>query len=203
MNYFRLCHKYKNSGYIDGSMEFFPPLFDYYYPNQTLCTQFASEEIKVKVILDSCVRKLKADFFYVTGRGFFASERLSLLLKRYQNDLHIIKAETFYHNGKPTEQKYSLVHTEYVLECFDYESSEYDGKDRILRRLKQGKSMDKIFIEDFTSIAIDEKRAKGANYFFLDRNILFLDPIISETLAQEITQNKFHVRLEPTKTIVD
>ena len=148
----------------------------------------------ISVTMDSrSVRKLKVDFFLASS-AFFASEALVALLKVYQSDLHIIPADVCYGNGKSAEKTYYLVHADRYLPCFDYKNSEYPRKSMILNKLALGETPDSFMIKVAKSIAINEEIAAGANFFFLD-NVLLIDPIVSETLANAISEQNLQVCL--------
>ncbi|PTB21038.1 hypothetical protein C9I57_09965 [Trinickia symbiotica] len=191
MRYFLLRHEYSDSGYVDGDVAFIPPLTGYYQAG----TPLEVGDRAVSVTMDKAVRKLKADFFLTTSGAFFAAEKLATLLKRYQNDLRIIPAHTSYSSGRATEKRYMLVHANRRLPCFDYRRSEYAGKALALQRLERGESADAFLVKGVQALAIDEKFAVGANFFFI-KNVVLIDPVVSESLEKEIREQKFNVRLE-------
>jgi len=195
MKYFLLRHEYPNR-FINGNVKFTPPFEKesitggYYRVGFPLDLAHRT----ISVTMDSFyVRSLKVDFFLASS-SFFASEMLATLLKLYQSDLQIIPADVFYSNGKPTEKTYYLVHTDQHLPCFDYHNSEYSGKALALRRLERGESPDSFMINVAQSIAIDEEIAAGYNFFFL-KNVMIIDPIVSEPLVNAMREQKLKVHL--------
>lgn len=198
MKYFRLCHIYPGKGYIDGDVRFTPP-----FERESVTGGYYQVGVPldlsrrhISVTMDSrSIRKLNVDFFSASG-AFFASEALAKLVKTYQSDLHAFPADVRYGygDGKPTEKTYYLVHADQYLPCFDYKNSEYPRKAMILKQLAIGKNPDDIMIKVAQSIEIDEVMAAGANYFFLD-NVMVLDPIVSESLANAIREQKLKVCL--------
>ncbi|RKP46387.1 imm11 family protein [Trinickia fusca] len=120
---------------------------------------------------------------------------MGTLLKYYQSDLQTTPAETRYLSGKSTEKRYVLVHMDRRLPCFDYRRSEYAGKLLALQRLERGESPDNFLVKGVQSIAIDEECAEKANLFFL-RNVVLIDPIVSETLESAMRDKKLNVQLE-------
>jgi len=205
MKYFLLHHQYPDElsslhhqgpyEWVNGGdVEFTPKLFDYYYSGQPV--DLYNQAVRVE--LHKSVKRLHVDFFHTMSGAFFASEGLMILLKSYQNDLQIIPADVCYGHGKckSAEKKYFLIHADYKLPCFDYQKSEYAGKAMHLKNLDDGRRPDSFLVKGVTSVAIDEKIAENNNYFFL-KNVLVLDPIVSEPLATAMQERKLNVRLEP------
>ena len=176
-----------------GDVQFPPPLPDYYYSGKPvdLCNR------SIRVEMSKSVKRLCVDFFSTMAGCFFASEKLTALLKFYQNDLQIIPADVCYGYGKrkSVEKPFFLIHADHELQCFDYEKSDYADKAVCLERLASGQSPDISWADEVTSVVIDEKQAAGNNYFFL-KNTLVIPPIISEPLANVIQEEKLNVRLQ-------
>lgn len=191
MNYFLLRHEYPNSGYIDGDVIFTPPFATYYRVGEPL----EADQPLIAVTMDKSVRKLKADFFLTTSGAFFASDELSELLTRYEASVRVVPADTRYSGGKSTEKRFWLVHTNDRLPAFDYERSQYAGKELSLRRLECGESPGSFLVKGVQSVVIDENRAAGHHFFFL-KNVLLIDPIVSGDLAQAIRERNLNVVLD-------
>ncbi len=137
----------------------------------------------------------KSGHAVTTSGAFFASAELAALLKLHKCDVQIIQADTRYFNGKNTEKTYFLVHAEQRLSCFDYQQSEYAGKALVLERLAQGEHPDSFLVKGVRSVVIDEKCAADADFFFL-KNVVLVDPIVSETLAKSMLNDRLKVHLE-------
>nr|WKF61989.1 hypothetical protein HUO10_006521 [Paraburkholderia busanensis] len=195
MKYFILQHEYQ-TGFIDGDVEFVPPLAGYYQMGLPVDIR----DVKIHVKMDKAVRKLKADFFLTTSGAFFASEKLASLIHDFQNDTQIEKCETHYHNGKSTEKTYFLIHTNKKIDCFDYQKSEYAGKPLALSRLERGENPDSFTIKNIKSLAIDKQKAGDATFFFV-KNIIMIDPVIASPLAEAIQSASLFVNLIPLVNI--
>lgn len=188
-------HQYAPASYVDGDVEFEPPIAGYYRPGSPI--DLAGRRVSVR--LDKLVRKLKVDFFHTTNGAFFASSQLATLIASHQPSLILLPAEVTYHNGKPAEQSFSLIHLNDRVDCFDYQQSAYAGKPLILQRLARGEDPNTVPVKVPQSISIDENRANGEHFFFL-KNVALVDPILSEVLADSIRSGKFVVRIESTET---
>lgn len=192
MSFFLLRHEYPDAGFIDVDVTFTPPLADWYSAGKPLPSPVKA----VDVVMDSAVRKLKADFFYTTSGAFFASERLSSLLREFQNDLELIPASSRYRKGRTTESAYALVHANLRRPGFDYALSEFAGKTLALQRLQRGEHADDFLIKGLKTIVIDASKIADANFFFL-KNVLLIDPIVSTPLANAMKAHQLKIRLEP------
>lgn len=195
MNYYILRHQYAPGAYVDGDVEFEPSITGYYKAGAPIDLV----DRRVSVRLDKLVRKLKVDFFHTTNGAFFASTPLATVIASHQRNLVFVPANVTYHNGKPAEQSFSLVHANDRVDCFDYQESVYAGKPLILQRLERGEDPSTVPVKVPQSISIDEARAIDQHFFFL-KNVALVDPVISEVLAKPMQAGKFVVRLEPAET---
>lgn len=193
MNYYLLRHEYPEDGFIDGDVAFSPPLAGYYQVGTPLDTSGLSVSVK----LDKLVKKLKVDFFLTTSGAFFASEQLADLLLQFQGNLKTAPADVRYHNGKPVEKTYRLVHVDQRLECFDYRNSLYAGKPLVLQRLDRGEDPSSFLVKGLQSPVIDEGRAEGAHFFFV-KNVILIDPIVSQDLVDAMRSAGLFIRTEPS-----
>lgn len=133
--YYILRHEYAQSGFIDGDVNFVPPLLTYYKS----CTDTMREARKVSVRMDKRVRRLKADFFLTTSGSFFASHQFMQVLARHKSNTHFLPAVVKYHTGAATEKSYGLLHAITSTDCLDYVKSEYAGKSLVLASVERGK----------------------------------------------------------------
>lgn len=191
MTYHILRHQYASGAYVDGDVQFEPAITDYYKPGSPV----ELGDRRVSVRLDKLVRKLKVDFFHTTNGAFFASTPLAALIASHQRNLVLLPATVTYHDGKPADQNFSLVHANDRADCFHYQKSLYAGKPLILQRLERGEDPGTVPVKVPQSISIDETRAID-RHFFLLKNVALIDPVVSETLAESIKAGKFVVRLE-------
>lgn len=191
MKHYLLWHEYPEEGFIDGDVAFSPPLPGYYQVGTPLDTRGLSVSVK----LDKLVKKLKVDFFLTTSGAFFASEQLADLLQQFQSNLKTVPAEVCYHNGKPVERAFRLVHVDQRLECFDYRNSLYAGKPLVLQRLERGEDMSSFLVKGLQSVAIDESRTEGAHFFFV-KNVILIDPIVSQDLVDAMRAAGLFIRAE-------
>lgn len=191
MKRYLLRHEYSEEGFIDGDVAFSPPLPGYYQVGAPLDTSGLSVSVK----LDKLVKKLKVDLFLTTSGAFFASEQLADLLQQFQCNLKTVPAEVRYHNGKPVEKAFRLVHADQRLECFDYRNSLYAGKPLVLQRLERGEDMSSFLVKGLQSVAIDESRTEGADFFFV-KNVLLIDPIVSQDLVDAMKNAGLFIRAE-------
>jgi hypothetical protein len=196
VRYFLLHHEYPQEGFVDGDIAFSPPLPGYYQVGVPLDTN----GLAVSVKLDKLVKKLRVDFFLTTGGAFFASDALADLLVRRQSDVRTIPAEVRYHDGKPTEKRFRLVHVDQRLDCFDYRNSQYAGKPLFTQRLERGEDLSKFLVKGVQEVVIDEARTKGEDFFFL-QNVFLIDPVVSKELVDAMRAEGLRVRAEASASI--
>lgn len=191
MQYYILRHESTAGSFVDADVEFIPPLPEYYQVGKKLF--LAGTRVNVK--LDNRVKKLKADFFLTTSGAFFVSEPLKEILSSHEVDLDFTLANSSYFNGSTTENRYFLVHAENKLICFDYVSSEYSGKSMILDRIANGELSTDYQVRGIKKLCINEQGVKGLDFFFVD-NIIWIDPLISETVVNAARDSGIRLNVE-------
>ena len=193
MKYFFLQYQYKDAGFIDGDVTFEPPLSDHYYLGKT----DVSNVRNVNVILDTRVKRLRADFFHTGSGAFFCSVAFAEVLSLLQSDVNFVSAKTSYHRLESTEKKYKLIHVNQKIDCFDYERSEYAGKALVLENRADPKQSPRL-VKGVTKSCIDEERAAGAHYFFLDHVTIF-NPVVSQDFVAALVAAKLKVEYTPVE----
>lgn len=189
MKYYLLRHEYPKPSYISGNVVFNPPLENYYKVGENL--QGGTQSILLT--MDKSIRKINVDFFLTGCGAFFASTDLAHLIQSHQKDIYVRPATSTYYTGKPTEKSYCLIHAPTKIDCFDYYRSNYAGKALALQRIERGEKINMIKV--IQNLAIEQEKANGLNFFFIE-NLLLIDPVVSQFLADLIMKNKFSVNLE-------
>ncbi|CAM3545251.1 hypothetical protein BZK31_23805 [Pseudomonas floridensis] len=191
MEYYTLRHESTDGRFIDGDVEFFPALKDYYQVGRGKI----DAETKVSLVLDKRVKKLKSDFFLTTCGAFFVSEEMMILLSEHNNDLDFFEANASYFSGKLTEKTYFLIHASSKLKCFDYQNSEYSGKSMVLSKISNGELPDDYKVRGVKKLCIEMRDAIELDFFFIDE-VICIDPLISETLADDAKSKKLFLNIE-------
>lgn len=75
----------------------------------------------------------------------------------------------------------------------------YAGKALINQRLERGEDANKILVKGVQSVVIVEEKLGGRDFFFL-KNVLLIDPIVSERMAKKIMSKKLNVSMSPVST---
>ena len=189
MEYFKLCHECQNGTFIDGDVSFQPEISGYYQNGTTLLP----EEVKVSVVLDKSLEDIDADFFMTSVGAFFVSQNLKEIIENFQSNLRLVKAEVSYHNGYPTICEYYLMHAVNQVYCFDYIESEYSGKGLILEKIRKKELQDGYQIRGVKKLSIDKSKVGGDDIFFIG-GVIWLDPIVTRALANEILLRDLNVR---------
>ncbi|MEW4372346.1 imm11 family protein [Paenibacillus kandeliae] len=188
MNYYVLEYQYPRKGFISGGATFTPAV-EYYDPIQTDLPPYTTAE----VILDSRLRKMDVDFFYTGTRATVVSDAFKQLLEQYPTPTQFVPAKVYYHNHALVSTTYWIAHRIQPLDCVDYEASQYAGKQLVLRSIQQPP---RRIAKGFEHIVLDEQKIGTNEWFTLDYTYIS-NPIISETLAQEIKARKLHVHTTP------
>lgn len=185
MEYYVLEYQYPRKGFISGGATFVPELNDYYHPTQTELPPHATAE----VTLDANLRKMDVDFFYTGTRATVVSDSWKQLLEQWKVVAQFIPAQVYYHNNTPVSGTYWIAHGLKSLDCVDYEQSQYAGKAMVLRSIDQPP---RRIAKGFEEIVLDEQKIEGDEFFTLDYTYIS-NPIISETLYQEIKKHKLKI----------
>lgn len=143
MKYYILRHQYVPNSYVDGDVTFEPPISEYYRPGSTINLK----DRHVSVRLDKIIRKLKVDFFHTTSGAFFAYQPLAALIAARQSSLLSLPTTVTYHNSKPVEKDFCLIHMDNRVDCFDYQKSVYAGKPLILQRIERSEDPETILVK--------------------------------------------------------
>lgn len=191
MQYYVLRHEGTADSLVDADVEFVPRLPEYYQVGK----KFFLAETRVNLKLDKRVKKLKADFFLATCGAFFVSEPLKEILSSHKVALDFLMVNSSYFNGSATENRYFLAHAENKLICFDYLNSEYSGKSMILDRITNGELATDYQVRGIKKLCINEQDVKGLDFFFID-NIIWIDPLISETAVNAARDRGIRLNVE-------
>ncbi|MBD8493185.1 hypothetical protein [Pseudomonas syringae] len=191
MQYYILRHEDLQGRVIDGDVTFIPALADYYQVGRDLIPAGT----RVILELDRCVKKLEADFFLTTCGAFFVSQAMKNLLDLHSHDLDLLPADTRYASGNATQHRYFLVHARHNTACFDYLNSEYSGKSMILDRLARGELSADYKVRGIKKLWITMNEGVAPDFFFVD-NILWIDPLISETVVNAAKSLRLRLNVE-------
>ncbi|WAC00441.1 hypothetical protein OSW16_12625 [Pseudomonas putida] len=189
MKYFTMSHELVEGGYTDGDVLFSPGLEDYYQVGKSL----PLDGISITVVLDKKVRSLKSDFFLTACGAFIGSKELRVVCEELGSDARFVKAEVKYFGGKSVEKDYFLIHLDAKIKCFDYEQSDYSGKNMVLRRLQSGELDAEYLARGVTKLCIDESKADGSHFLFLG-DVAWIDPIVSEVFVSKVEDKKLATR---------
>lgn len=191
MKYFVLRHEDLAGKFIDGDVIFNPPLADYYQVGEDIL----EPDTTVSVILDKRIKKLVSDFFYTTGGAFFASQEVKSLLEDSRVDLKILPAKIKYFNGRDAESEYYLVHADAKVACFDYQLSQYSGKSLVLDRIAKGEFSTDFKVRGINKLHVKEDMVGALDFFFI-KDLIWIDPIVSEAFMQAAILRGINVRFE-------
>lgn len=189
MNYYSMCHEVIDGGYTDGEVLFCPELDDYYKIGKPISLR----GMTVSVALDRKVRVLKTDFFLTTCGAFFVSSELKDILENGSAKVKFAPADVKYFNGRSVSKDYFFIHADGKKSCFDYVQSEYSGKSMVLGKVQAGELGSDYKVRGVKRMFIDEAKAGVLDFFFVD-GVIWVDPIVSETLMREIKDKKMLVR---------
>ncbi|MGF6110221.1 imm11 family protein [Pseudomonas frederiksbergensis] len=177
MQYYILRHEELSGGFIDGDVQFFPALPDYYQVGKKIFVP----ETKVSLVLDKRVKKIKSDFFITTCGAFFVSEQMKSVIAESKFDSEFFPVDAKYFSGKTTEKRYFLIHANSKVACFDYLNSEYSGKSMVLGRLANGELSDDYKVRGIKKLCVEEQQVAELDFFFVDK-VIWIDPLVSEAL---------------------
>lgn len=140
-----------------------------------------------KFYLDKSVKIFDYDFMTSIDGLVVGSKKLCNIIKKYDTDnsIRFIECFGYYHNGKKIDNDYYIIHSNTNYDFFDYEKSEYGGKKIALNRINNKTMPNLIRIRQQDKIFIKQNSDLIIHYFFL-KNILLLNPIISEILLFEL-----------------
>jgi hypothetical protein len=189
MEYFVLEHRHPNSGYVNGSVKYLPPLVSEYIRE----AQDLDKSLEAHVVLDSEVRNLKLDFF-AASEAFFASVAFANLISDSDQSVEIRPAFVSYHNGVKTEKQYVLLHAPKKVNCFNYELSEYPGKELILKSRSEGTIRR---VNTIKKLVLDTALIGKRAYFMINHEIAILDPLIDAGIVNAARAQKLKIAPVP------
>lgn len=193
MKYSILRHENVNGKFVDGDVEFTPPLADYYQVGKNSLPTGT----KIHLTLDARVKKIDSDFFLTTCGAFFISSALRNVLEGFKTCFVIHPASVSYHDGKPAEADYFLIHSSFKVKCFDYLNSDYSGKNMVLAKLMHGELSSEYLARGIKKLCIVEQQADDLDFLFVDQ-IIWVDPVISEAVVESAKKNGIKLNIQPT-----
>ena len=193
MQYYILRHEDLDGGFVDGDVEFFPALPNYYKVGEKILLP----ETKVSLILDKRIKKLKADFFLATCGAFFVSEQMKEVIGEHNVSLDFFPVDAIYFNGRTTERKYFLIHANDKVSCFDYVNSEYSGKSMVLGKLASGELSPDYKVKGIKKLCIDKLEGERLDFLFVDK-IIWIDPLVSEVVVNAAKSKGLRLNIEKT-----
>lgn len=191
MQYYILRHEDLDGRFVDGDVEFFPALPNYYKVGEKILLP----ETKVSLVLDKRIKKLNADFFLATCGAFFVSEQMKEVIDEYNVSLDFFPVDAIYFNGRATERKYFLIHANDKVSCFDYVNSEYSGKSMVLGKLSSGELSPDYKVKGIKKLCIDELESEGLDFLFVDK-IIWIDPLVSEVIVNAAKSKGLRLNIE-------
>lgn len=191
MQYYILRHEDLDGGFVDGDVEFFPALPDYYKLGEKILLR----QTKVSLVLDKRIKKLRADFFLTTCGAFFVSEQMKEILDKHNVSLDFFSADAIYFNGRVTEKKYYLIHANDKVPCFDYVNSEYSGKSMVLVKLASGELSPDYKVRGIKKLCIKELEGEKLDFFFVDK-VIWIDPLVSEEIVSAAKSRGLRLNIE-------
>ncbi|MBI6703382.1 imm11 family protein [Pseudomonas viridiflava] len=191
MQYYILRHENIDGGFVDGDVAIYPNPIDYYEIGKEILTP----ETTASVTLDKRVKKLRSEFFLTTCGAFFVSEQMKEVLEQHKSNINFFLADVSYYSGKTTEQKYLLIHTSDKIPCFDYLNSDYSGKPMVLKKLDSGELGNDYKVRGIKKFCIKESECGDLDFFFIDK-IIWIDPLISERIANAAKERNIQLNIE-------
>lgn len=189
MEYYVLEYQYPRKGFISGGATFVPALDHYYDPTNTKLPPYTTAE----VTLDSNLRKMDVDFFYTGTRATVVSDAFKQRLEQWKVSAQFVPTTVQYYNLAPVPGTYWIMHGIQPLDAVDYEQSQYAGKAIVLRSMNQPP---RRIAKGFEKIVLDEQKIGEEVFFTLDYTYIS-NPIISETLYQDIQKHKLKIHATP------
>ncbi|KQQ56266.1 hypothetical protein ASF84_13385 [Pseudomonas sp. Leaf127] len=191
MQYYILRHESPEGSFIDGDVTFSPALPDYYQVGKDIIRPGT----RIGLVLDKRVKKLKADFFLTTCGAFFVSAAMKTVLEHLENDLLFLEADARYSSAQATENSYFLIHARHKMACFDYLNSEYAGKPMVLAKLANGTLAADYKARGIKKLRLQVREGTAPDFFFVD-HIVWIDPLISETVVNAAISRKLRLNVE-------
>ncbi|WP_282372191.1 imm11 family protein [Pseudomonas sp. PS02290] len=192
MKYFILRHEDINGRFIDGDVEFSPPLTNYYQVGK----EVLPAETKIRLTLDRRVKKIDSDFFLTSCGAFFISAAMRKVLDEFKTSLVIHPVNLMYHDGKAVEAEYFLIHQDFKVRCFDYQNSDYSGKNMVLAKLSHEELSPEYLARGIKKLCIVERQADNNDFLFVDQ-IIWIDPLISEAVVESAKRNGVKLNVQP------
>lgn len=191
MKYYILRHEDAGGEFIDGEVSLHPPIEGYYQIGKSV----VSAGTVVKVKLDKPIRKLNSDFFFTTLGAFFVSGKMREVLEKHHTLIEFYDADIQYFGGVSVEGKYYLIHVSCKVPCFDYFNSEYSGKAMILDRISKKELSSNYKVRGVKKMVVVEGETSGLDFFFVD-NVIWIDPIITESVVMSAMAEKLNLNIE-------
>ncbi|QIQ21433.1 hypothetical protein [Zophobihabitans entericus] len=193
--YYYLSSDYSDKNFFDADFNFQPPLEGYYDIGEPIVP--LSKDRLLNIRFKPHVKIMDMDFAIVFD-VILISDEFANILKNFKSDTVLIPTDCKYSNNKPVKKKFWLLHSLSRQGCFDYNNSDYGGKELILKSYQEGNPK---LVKVPKSIAIDCNNTNEFDYFFL-KNVIFLYPIISENLKNALENAKLKIEAHSTLSIL-
>jgi hypothetical protein len=177
IKYYVLRHEDEGGVFIDGDVVFLPALAGHYQIGKDM----VPPGTRLELVLDRRTGPLRSDFFLTTSGAFFVSAAMKDVLSRHATSLDFFPVDVRHANGSPADKTCFLIHAKDKLACFDYVNAEYAGKPMVLGRIAGNTLSADYKIRGIKQLRINEEKAAGRDFFFID-GVIWIDPVISETV---------------------